>query len=85
MAEQNNKRNGGKQKSIRLNIIVSDDDKSRIDRIVDEMGASSITEVTKDAFRLLEFMILKAKEGNKFIMQNKEGRDEVIQIFGVTM
>lgn len=54
------------EKKPRLSIVLSEQGKERIDRVVNMMGADSITEATKDAFRLLEYFLKTADKGGKF-------------------
>lgn len=82
MAKATNKAAG---KKPRLSIVLSQQSKDRIDRVVEMMEADSITEATKDAFRLLEYFLKRADEGAEFYIK-MPGADEPkrIEIFGVT-
>lgn len=71
-------------KPPRLNVNLSEDDKERIDRLVQMMGADNVTDVTKDAFRLLEFFLKKAEAGSKFLIQDPGEQPTKLEIFGVT-
>jgi len=71
-------------KQKRLNIVLSKADEDRIDRLVKMMEADTVTDVTKDAFRLLEYFLKKAEGGSSFLIQ-EPGQDPVkLEIFGVT-
>ena len=71
-------------KPPRLNVILSKEDKARIDRLVEMMGAETVTDVTKDAFRLLEFFLKKSEGGSKFLIQDPGEEPAKLEIFGVT-
>ncbi len=71
-------------KPTRLNVVLSKDDKARIDRLVILMGAETVTDVTKDAFRLLEFVLRKIEGGSKFLIQDPGEEPSKLEIFGVT-
>lgn len=71
-------------KPLRLNVVLSKDDKARVDRLVEMMGAETVTDVTKDAFRLLEFFLKKADGGSKFLIQDPGEEPAKLEIFGVT-
>ncbi|MEL6171776.1 MAG: hypothetical protein AAFR02_07150 [Pseudomonadota bacterium] len=71
-------------KPPRLNVILSKEDKARIDRLVEMMEAETVTDVTKDAFRLLEFLLKKAEGGSKFLIQDPGEEPAKLEIFGVT-
>lgn len=71
-------------KPLRLNVVLSKDDKDRIDRLVKLMGAETVTDVTKDAFRLLEFVLKKIDGGSKFLIQDPGEEPSKLEIFGVT-
>lgn len=71
-------------KAHRLNVVLSEKDKARIDRLVAMMGADTVTDVTKDALRLLEYFLLKSESGGKFYIQDKDGEMTKLEIFGVT-
>lgn len=71
-------------KPARLNVVLSSDDKERIDRLVKLMGADTVTDVTKDAFRLLEFVLKKIDGGSKFLIQDPGEEPAKLEIFGVT-
>lgn len=71
-------------KPPRLNVVLSKEDKARIDRLVEMMGAETVTDVTKDAFRLLEFFLKKAEGGSKFLIQDPGEEPAKLEIFGVT-
>ena len=75
---------GSKAKSARLNVVLSADDKVRIDRIVELMGADTVTEATKDAFRLLEYFLNKSESGSKFFIKEPGEEISKLEIFGVT-
>lgn len=71
-------------KPSQLNVVLSQVDRDRIDRLVDMMEADTVTDVTKDAFRLLEFFLRKAESGSSFFIQ-EPGQDLArLEIFGVT-
>lgn len=71
-------------KSSRLSVVLSANDRQRIDRLVEMMEADTVTDVTKDAFRLLEYFITNAQKGNKFLIQEPGGEPSKIEVFGVT-
>ena len=71
-------------KPSRLNVVLSKEDKERIDRLVKLMGADTVTDVTKDAFRLLEFVLKKVDGGSKFLIQDPGEEPAKLEIFGVT-
>ena len=71
-------------KPPRLNVVLSQADKDRIDRLVKLMEADTVTDVTKDAFRLLEFFLRKAEGGSKFLIQDPGQEPANLEIFGVT-
>ncbi|NMM45259.1 hypothetical protein HH303_12270 [Rhodospirillaceae bacterium KN72] len=71
-------------KNMRLNVVLSKDDKARIERLVELIEADTVTEVTKDAFRLLEYFVIKSKNGNSFYIKDPEGTLSRIEIFGIT-
>lgn len=71
-------------KPSRLNVVLSNDDRERIDRLVKLMGADTVTDVTKDAFRLLEFVLKKIDGGSKFLIQDPGEEPAKLEIFGVT-
>jgi len=69
----------------RLNIILSQNDKERLDRLVEMIGADTVTEVTKDALRLLEFFVKKNEEGAQFYIQNcNEKTPTKLEFFGLS-
>lgn len=69
----------------RLNIVLSNQDKERIDRLVDMLGADTVTEVTKDALRLLEFFVKKNESGAKLYIQEKNEEQPVrVELFGIS-
>lgn len=80
--EESNK--SPRTKPPRLNVVLSKEDKARIDRLVEMMGAETVTDVTKDAFRLLEFFLKKAEGGSKFLIQDPGEEPAKLEIFGVT-
>ena len=71
-------------KSSRLSVVLSHNDRQRIDHLVKLMNADTVTEVTKDAFRLLEYFITNAQKGNKFYIQEPGGEPSKIEVFGIT-
>lgn len=71
-------------KPSRLNVVLSKEDKARIDRIVEMMEAGTVTDVTKDAFRLLEFFLKKSEQGSHFLIQDPGEEPAKLEIFGVT-
>lgn len=73
-----------KAKPQRLNVILSNDDKDRIDRLVKLMGADTVTDVTKDAFKLLEYVVKKIDGGSKFLIQEPGQEPAKLEIFGIT-
>lgn len=73
-----------RKKPPRLNVILSQVDKDRIDRLVEMMEADTVTDVTKDAFRLLEFFLKKAEGGSSFLIQEPGKEPVKLEIFGVT-
>ena len=72
------------RKSSRLSVVLSLSDRQRIDRLVEMMNADTVTDVTKDAFRLLEYFITNAKKGNSFYIQERDGEMAKIEVFGIT-
>lgn len=75
---------GSSREKVRLNMVLSPEDRKRIDRVIEMMGAETATEATKDAFRLLEFFLKKAEGGTKFFMQDPGEEPAKLEIFGVT-
>ena len=73
-----------KQKPVRLNVLLSERDKERVDKLVEIMEADTVTDVTKDAFRLLEYFISKSQKGAKFFIQEPNEELTKIEIFRVT-
>ena len=71
-------------KPTRLNVVLSRDDRDRVDRLVTMMGAETVTDVTKDAFRLLEFFLNKSEKGSKFLIQDPGEEPMKFEIFGIT-
>lgn len=71
-------------KPPRLNVVLSQADKDRIDRLVIMMEADTVTDVTKNAFRLLEFFLQKAENGSSFLIQEPGKKPAKLEIFGVT-
>ena len=88
MAETQKKAGEGKAsprtKPPRLNVVLSQADKDRIDRLVKMMEADTVTDVTKDAFRLLEYFLRKAESGSSFLIQEPGQEPAKLEIFGVT-
>lgn len=69
----------------RLNIVLSSKDKERIDRLVEMIGADTVTEVTKDALRLLEYFVKKNEEGPQFYIQDSnEEAPHKLELFGLS-
>lgn len=82
MAKTTNK---ATEKKPRLSIVLSHQSKDRIDRVVEMMEADSITEATKDAFRLLEYFLKNAANGAEFYIKMPDANEPTkIEIFGVT-
>ena len=71
-------------KALRLNVVLSQADKDRIDRLVAMMEADTVTDVTKNAFRLLEYFLKKAEGGSSFLIQEPGKEPAKLEIFGVT-
>lgn len=84
MAAQNTSEGSARGKSSRLNIVLSARDRERIDRLVEMMEAETVTEVTKDAFRLLEYFLKSAERGEKLYLQDQNGDMTKLEIFGIT-
>jgi len=80
----NNEETVPREKPSRLNIVLSKEDKARIQRIVQMMEAETVTDVTKDAFRLLEFFLKKSEQGSHFLIQDPGEEPAKLEIFGVT-
>ena len=55
----------------RLNLVLSDQAKARIDRLVDATEADTPGDVVKNAVRLYEFVISKLKSNEEFLTRNK--------------
>ncbi|MDV7146050.1 hypothetical protein R3X27_25585, partial [Tropicimonas sp. TH_r6] len=73
------------EKKPRLSIVLSQQNKARIDRVVEQMGADSITEATKDAFRLLEYFLKVAdQKGQFYIKMPSDDAPKQLEIFGIT-
>ena len=71
-------------KQDRLSVVLSKQGRERIDRLVEMMDAESQTEVTKDAFRLLEYMLNVSQDGGKFFIQMPGEEMTRVEIFGVS-
>ncbi len=72
------------RKSERLNIVLPTQHRERLDRIKDKMEADSITDVVKDALRLLEYFVDVADDSGTILIQ-KPGEDpKQLEIFGVS-
>lgn len=76
--------NSLKDKKPRLSIVLSPQGKDRIDRVVKMMDAESITDATKDAFRLLEYFLKVSEAGGKILIQMPNEDAKQIEIFGVS-
>ena len=75
---------GASNKKFRLNINLSQKNNDRINHIVEMMGAETITEATKDAFRLLEYFLKVSRDGGKFYIQMPGEDIKQIEVFGIT-
>jgi hypothetical protein len=75
---------GKEAKPSRLNIVMSADDRARLDRIANMMGGATATDVTKDALRLLEFVATKISQGSNLYIQDRGEAPAKLEILGVT-
>lgn len=73
-----------KKGSARLSVVLSEQTKDRIDRIVKMMEAETITEAVKDAFRLLEYFLKISEKDGKIFVQMPGEDIKQIEIFGVS-
>ena len=70
--------------TTRLNIVLSQQNRERINRIVEMMGADTVTEVVKDALRLLEYFLKVSDGGGKILIQMPGEEPKQLEIFGVS-
>ncbi|MGF1607111.1 MAG: hypothetical protein ACFB22_12320 [Rhodothalassiaceae bacterium] len=70
----------------RLNIILSQNNWDRLERIRDDMEAETVTEVVKDSLRLLEYLLDVSRSGGKlYIKRPDEAEPKQVEIFGVSV
>lgn len=70
--------------SKKLNVVMSDMDWQRLNRVAEMMETNTTTDAVKEAFRLLEFFVKTSKSGGKFYVRMDDGELERINILGVT-
>jgi len=64
----------------RLNVEISSELKKRIQTLQVSTGISSMTELIRKSIRLLELVQHTITSGGRFIIEDKEGKQEIIKI-----
>lgn len=67
----------------RLNLAVTQQVKDRLDRLVDETEAESVTEIVRRSLSLYDELIGIEKSGGRIILENDEGKRVVLALRGL--
>ena len=65
----------------RLNISLPLSSWERVERIMKIMEVETVSEVTKDAFRLLEYFLDVDAKGSRILVEDKSGRTTEVKFF----
>lgn len=68
----------------RLNIVLPEASWDRLERLKDDLEAETITEVVKDSFRLLEYVVSLHKAGASLQVVQPNGEVRGLEIFKIT-
>ncbi len=64
----------------RLNLLIEEEIKQRMDQLKSDISGTSLTDVIRTGVSLLELVIEKEKEGGKFQFVDKDGERETLKI-----
>lgn len=68
----------------RLNIVLPEASWDRLERLKEDLEAETITEVVKDSFRLLEYVVSLHKAGASLQVVQPNGEVRGLEIFKIT-
>jgi hypothetical protein len=68
----------------RLNIVLPETSWDRLERLKEDLEAETITEVVKDSFRLLEYIVSLSKSGATFQVRQPDGEVRSLELFRIT-
>jgi hypothetical protein len=72
-----------KAQKRRIQVDLSQSSFERLERLKHQMEAASFTEVTKESYKLLEFLVGEAKQGKRFFVQEAGGKLQELRIFSI--
>lgn len=67
-----------KLKGGRLNLEIGKEVRERMEELMDETGARSLTDVVSRALAVYDFLCRQKKKGGKILIQDDEGTRELI-------
>jgi len=65
----------------RLNIVLPEQSWGRLERIKDEIEADTFTEVVKESFRLMEYVLQLERSGSRLLLRKPNGDVTELEIF----
>lgn len=66
---------------IRLSLAVTPQVKGRLDRLLEQTEAESITEVIRRALAIYEELVEVKRSGGRVVLESKTGAREAIRVF----
>jgi hypothetical protein len=84
LPKQNTRSSAKVDPKKRLNIILPDSSWDRLERLKEDLEAETITEVVKDSFRLLEYVVALTKSGAGFQIRMPDGEVRTLELFKIT-
>jgi hypothetical protein len=67
-----------KLKGGRLNLEIGKEVRERIEELMDETGARSLTDVVSRALAVYDFLCKQKKKGGKILIQDDQGTRELV-------
>lgn len=67
-----------KVKGGRLNLEIGKEVRERMEELMDETGARSLTDVVSRALAVYDFLCRQKKKGGKILIQDDEGTRELV-------
>jgi hypothetical protein len=64
----------------RLNLVISDEDQSRINRLSSLMDGATMTEVVKRSLKMNEFVLERIMSGDSIKVVDSDGNETVLAI-----
>jgi len=67
-----------KLKGGRLNLEIGKEARERMEELMDETGARSLTDVVSRALAVYDFLCTQKKKGGKILIQDDEGTRQLV-------